>query len=335
MQIINNFYYKNKNLGIKSPKDNNKSHHMLGAFLSGTDLATLREEGSDRIHFVSLIIDTKGTYKAAITRVVVEEMQATGFIKYPTYNNKEVTGSPISYSYSRKKLEYFMLDVERPEIYNPFQELSDRINKVQAQKEASKAKSIVSSYGKSNYNGYNYYGQYGYKDWTKKEDKKEVPSNPISYQTNVGRGNTIAPIKTDYTPLQKELPFEDSEDTPPPYGVININPDIIQSVAAQLLTGDVNYCKLPNTSLNDLAISCENLYEKRFQNDIDDKLFNTWAEQFIDFLVYYTEDPELEMLDGDCMAALVAYDLVGVLNSLPNKGKFIESFMKMLDDYII
>lgn len=311
------------------------SHHVLGSFFSGTDLATLREEGSDRIHFVSLIIDTKGTYKAAITRVVVEEMQATGFIKYPTYNNKEVTGSPISYSYSRKKLEYFMLDVERPEIYNPFQELSDRINKVKAQKEASKAKSIASSYGKSNYNGYNYYGQYGYKDWTKKEDKKEIPSNPISYQTNVGRGNTIAPIKTDYTSLQKELPFEDSEDTLPPYGVININPDIIQSVAAQLLTGDVNYCKLPNTSLNDLAISCENLYEKRFQNDMDDKLFNTWAEQFIDFLVYYTEDPELEMLDSDCMAALVAYDLAEVLNSLPNKGKFIESFMKMLDDYII
>ena len=40
----------------------------MGAFFSGTDLETLRTEGEDTNCFVSLIVDTKGTYVAAITR---------------------------------------------------------------------------------------------------------------------------------------------------------------------------------------------------------------------------------------------------------------------------
>lgn len=290
------------------------SHHILGAFFSGTDLATLREEGTDRIHFVSLIIDTKGTYQAAITRVVVEEMQATGFIKYPTFNGQEVTGSPVTYSFNRKKLEYFMLDVERPAIENPFSEMAARIEEVKEQKaKAAKEKAATTPYG--NYGGgYNNYGQYG--NWGKKEDKPAVPTNP----------NYVPPV-------QNELPFEEPDvDVPPPYGHVKVDPEIINDLAAQLVTGDINYFKPTDTTLDELARAGEEMFEQRFE---DEKLFHAWAEQYVEFLVYYTEDPKLEMFDDEVLAALIAHDLAEVLSALTTKGKYINQFIEILNRYII
>lgn len=290
------------------------SHHILGAFFSGTDLATLREEGTDRIHFVSLIIDTKGTYQAAITRVVVEEMQATGFIKYPTFNGQEVTGSPVTYSFNRKKLEYFMLDVERPAIENPFSEMAARIEEVKEQKaKAAKEKAATTPYG--NYGGgYNNYGQYG--NWGKKEDKPAVPTNP----------NYVPPV-------QNELPFEEPDvDVPPPYGYVKVDPETINDLAAQLVTGDINYFKPTDTTLDELARAGEEMFEQRFE---DEKLFHAWAEQYVEFLVYYTEDPKLEMFDDEVLAALIAHDLAEVLSALTTKGKYINQFIEILNRYII
>lgn len=308
------------------------SHHILGAFFSGTDLATLKEEGTDRIHFVSLIIDTKGTYQAAITRVVVEEMQATGFIKYPTFNGQEVTGSPVTYSFNRKKLEYFMLDVERPAIENPFSEMAARIEEVKEQKaKAAKEKAATTPYG--NYGGgYNNYGQYG--NWGKKEDKPAVPTNGISYQTNVGRGNLAVPTNPNYVPpVQNELPFEEPDvDVPPPYGHVKVDPEIINDLAAQLVTGDINYFKPTDTTLDELARAGEEMFEQRFE---DEKLFHAWAEQYVEFLVYYTEDPKLEMFDDEVLAALIAHDLAEVLSALTTKGKYINQFIEILNRYII
>lgn len=290
------------------------SHHILGAFFSGTDLATLREEGTDRIHFVSLIIDTKGTYQAAITRVVVEEMQATGFIKYPTFNGQEVTGSPVTYSFNRKKLEYFMLDVERPAIENPFSEMAARIEEVKEQKaKAAKEKAATTPYG--NYGGgYNNYGQYG--NWGKKEDKPAVPTDP----------NYVPPV-------QNELPFEEPDvDVPPPYGHVKVDPETINDLAAQLVTGDINYFKPTDTTLDELARVGEEMFEQRFE---DEKLFYAWAEQYVEFLVYYTEDPKLEMFDNEVLAALIAHDLAEVLSALTTKGKYINQFIEILNRYII
>ena len=55
------------------------SHHSMSTFFSGVDTNTLLEEGIDRAHFVSLIVNNKGSYTAGITRRVTA-----------TYNIKEV-----------------------------------------------------------------------------------------------------------------------------------------------------------------------------------------------------------------------------------------------------
>lgn len=296
------------------------SHHTMGAFFSRTDLSTLREEGSDRIHFVSLIIDTKGTYKAAITRTVSEEMTATGYVKYPTYNGKESIGQPVSYSFTRKKLEYFMLDVERPVIANPFKELADRILEVQKQKEEAKKKAIP-AYGSS------WQGGSGYNGYTPK-------NTAFNYQTNVGRGTVIPENKPYVSSVQEELPFEQEtqEEVIPPYGEVKVDPTIIEEIARQLVTGDISYGVYENETLEELAKIGEESYAQRFE---DDSLFHAWAEGYVEFLVYYAEDPALEQYEDDVLAALVAYDLVEKLNKLTNRGKYINQFIEMTERYII
>ena len=50
------------------------SHHSMSTFFSNTDINTLKSEGKDRVHFVSLIVNNEGTYSAAITRKIkIEE----------------------------------------------------------------------------------------------------------------------------------------------------------------------------------------------------------------------------------------------------------------------
>lgn len=308
------------------------SHHNMGAFFSGTDTSTLREEGSDRVHFVSLIIDTKGTYQAAITRVVVEEMKATGFIKYPTFNNKEVVGNPITYSFNRKKIEYFMLEVTRPELENPFQELSDRIKEVQEQKvKAAKAATPItySTNKNESYTGYNnnYLDPY--------KSNNTVPTNGISYQTNVGRGNLSIPTNKNYEIPKNQLPFEEPDvdlDTPIPYGYVKVDPELIQELIAQLITGDVNYFMEEGVTLKSLIPTCESMFELRFP---DKKLFHAWAEQYVEFLVYYTEDPKLEMYEDEVVAALIANDMSEILRKFITENGYIKSFVEILDRYII
>lgn len=68
---------KNKNLRIKSLRDNITSHHMMKTTPSGTDIQTLREEGNERNCFVSLIVNNEGTYYAAITRKVQTKSEVT------------------------------------------------------------------------------------------------------------------------------------------------------------------------------------------------------------------------------------------------------------------
>lgn len=66
------------------------SHNRMKAFFSGEDTNTLIKEGSARNHFLSLIVNNKGEYVAAITRKVrVETSKAK--ITYKTFDNVEVS----------------------------------------------------------------------------------------------------------------------------------------------------------------------------------------------------------------------------------------------------
>lgn len=117
------------------------SHHDLGAFLSGTDLENLREQGNDVNCYVSLVVDTKGTYVAAVTRklktvtkVTTEKLSS----EYECFGDglvkDEEKQEPKSTVMESNIIEYYMLDVERHEVNNPLEWIDDRIEEIERSK---------------------------------------------------------------------------------------------------------------------------------------------------------------------------------------------------------
>ena len=304
------------------------SHHTMGAFFSGTDYATLREEGSDRTHFLSLIIDTKGTYQAAITRIVEEEMTATGSARFLTFNEQEAS-QPISYTFKRKRLEYFMLDVERPQLPNPYLELSQRIEEVQKQKAeaARKTKSAVTySGGYNNYGGYGAYGNYRDDDPYVWPSERKTPA-PV-YQATVGRGNVIPANKAAEVvpPVEKEKEVEE-EPASIDYSAYVIPEDVLMKAARELLSGSIT--ETLDGTLEEISEAMVEKYKTRFP---DIALFEAWIASHVEFIVYYTET--YLNVDDDTQAALLANALSNELAQLP-ANEYVLSMIGHLENYII
>ena len=87
------------------------SHNNMATFFSGTDLETLRVEGTDRNNFVSLIVNNAGTYTAAITRKV-KSRSIKEELSYEFFGSGEVQ-STEEYVDESVKIEYFNLKIEK------------------------------------------------------------------------------------------------------------------------------------------------------------------------------------------------------------------------------
>lgn len=135
---------KNKNLGIKSLRDNILSHHSMSTFFSGTDINTLREEGDERNCFVSLIVNNAGTYSAAITRKIQAKHEVTvrnqgtsyEFFGEGTIQVIDPNGEEVKQVVEKETIQYFMLDVEREEVANPLSWLDMRFKEIEERKKA-------------------------------------------------------------------------------------------------------------------------------------------------------------------------------------------------------
>lgn len=118
------------------------SHHHMGAFFSGTDTSTLRTEGNDTNCFVSLIVDTKGTYQAAVTRRIQEKktiVTKNYSSTYEFFGEGEKTANVLAGATENTEvenvyIEYFMLDVEIEHVDNPLAYLDTRFDEIQEAK---------------------------------------------------------------------------------------------------------------------------------------------------------------------------------------------------------
>ena len=112
------------------------------AFFSGTDTDTLQSEGNDTNCFVSLIVDTKGTYCAAITRKTTQKRKITvetTSVSYEFFGEGSVlTGSPSENTKETEEtvIEYFMLDVDIEPVDNPLAYLDARFDAIEAKKKS-------------------------------------------------------------------------------------------------------------------------------------------------------------------------------------------------------
>lgn len=117
------------------------SHHKLGAFLSGQDMKMVQQEGEDTNCFVSLVVDTKGTYVAIITRKVQTKSEVTIKSLGTSYEffgegSRDITkdGSETTKTVDKETIEYFDLEVERHEVANTLEYLDTRFDEITKKK---------------------------------------------------------------------------------------------------------------------------------------------------------------------------------------------------------
>lgn len=298
------------------------SHNNMSTFFSGTDTATLSSEGSDMAHFVSLIVNNEGKYTAAITRRYKCVQKVVEEFSYPSWNEETVTGED-KFDIEEEVLEWFNLNIVFENATDSFEaEMLERIKEIRKAKKATKP--VHTNYYQASGNSRGIYqgqvrtgtyvpfGQYE----TKKED--------FSFKTTVPTANLTT------EPKQTNLPFEDYEQNIP-YGKVHINEEIVDTLVKQIVTGSVI---IPNTAkidLNKWVSSMDTLYRERFGSI---KQFESFAASYIDFLINFTDDPELVHLDATEMAAIMAFEVTLKLKALP-KNPWLNCYLDMLDDYIL
>ena len=308
------------------------SHNNMATFLSGTDTATLKEEGMDRNHFVSLIVNNEGTYTAAITRKVKATKTITENFSYPTFEDEEVADTK-TYTVASEELEWFYLKIEVEKNEDSFQEeLKARLEEIKKTK-AEKAKQLPSKQPVYTDEYDNWEGGKLHQGTLFPEVDKKVTQ---SYTSQVGSSNKIDKKKDGELPfdinyIDNKIPDEI------PYGYIKFNKETIKSLVLQLLTGSII---IPNASKIDVkkwAQGMVPLYEKRFgKGEEGMKLFRAWADGYIEFLCWFTEDDALTDMgfEDDELAALCAHDIIEELTKLP-MNKYIKIYIDILEEYLI
>lgn len=308
------------------------SHNNMATFFSGTDTATLSAEGNDMAHFVSLIVNNAGKYTAGVTRKYKCVQTVSEKYTYPTWNG-EVREGVDTFDIEEEKLEWFNLDIVFENATDDFEtEMMERIKEI---KEAKK-KVVTPMYGGGNY------PQYGYNSYKKDTTPtKEVGSTfPMDedkyygekrgwYDPQKDKQDKQLPAK------QGELPFEQPEEgnVEIPYGVVTVDPDIVQSIVRQLVTSSIIISNESAVDVKKWANSMESLYRRRFGSV---KEFEYFASNYVDYLINYTYDGDvMAVIDNDdsVMAALLAYDVREELKKLP-KNPWLSVYIKLMDDYI-
>lgn len=289
----------------------------------------------DRNHFVSLIVNNEGTYTAGITRKITSTKTITEEFNYPTFEDGVVSDSK-TYEVVGEELEWFNLKIEFESNISSFQiELKQRLEEIKKDKadKAAKAAKIAKTPNITN----------GIPAWG---------VNTVKSQFGKSKNKVVQSINTTTTPAnfagiakENELPFdygyidntEECCNSILPYGQFSFDEQVIKSLVLQLVTGSII---IPNESKLDIhkwIVGMPALFEKRFgKGDEGFRLFRAWADSYVEFLCWYTDDDELLALGytDDDLAALCAYDIIKELEKYPS-NIYIELYIKILNGYLL
>jgi hypothetical protein len=306
------------------------SHNNMATFFSGTDTATLSAEGNDMAHFVSLIVNNAGKYTAGVTRKYKCVQTVSEKYTYPTWNG-EVREGVETFDIEEEKLEWFNLDIVFEDATDDFEtEMMERIKEIKE----SKKKVVTPMYGGRNYPQY---GNYGKAITPTKEVGSTFPMDEDKYYGEKRGWYDPQKDKQDKQlhAKQGELPFDqpEEENVEIPYGVVTVDPDIVQSIVRQLVTSSIIISNESAVDVKKWANSMESLYRRRFGSV---KEFEYFASNYVDYLINYTYDGDVMAVinnDDSVMAALLAYDVREELKKLP-KNPWLSVYIKLMDDYI-
>ena len=268
-------------------------------FFSGTDTATLREEGNDRNHFVSLIVNNAGTYTAAITRKLSIKKNVTSTYTYKSFDDIEKEGT-YTFETEEEIIAYNFLDiVKEGTIVEPFQEIDQRLKAI---KENKTKKSYITS---------NAMDRWYSSDWSPTYDRsksaynsiqpslfdKKVPSFSTNKQvTDIDESNIIIPDST------------------------------VRSIALQLITGSIAIADASRIDPNKWANQMTKLFDNRFNNDMP--TFKLWTEVFVEFVVANFIPERYALYEEEYISEL-SERVYNILDKLPS-NKYIKAIQDTL-----
>lgn len=277
----------------------------MAAFFSGTDTSTLQKEGNDTNCFVSLIVNTEGTYCAAITRKVTLKREITVVDKGSSYEffgegtHALSTGMECTKEVNSEEIQYFMLDVERHEVHNPMAFLDERFEEIQAKKEASKKVILVQEDNEIKNNS-------DFLPWYHKMKNANI-EEPYLFDGDTMKEMTCAGY--DWTPDKK----------------------LIHQMVCKMITGSL----ILNTEKFDLkqwiTRHMNNAYEKIFA---DKTQFTEWLEFIVPFFVFHFYDENTPMdIEDDDYFILVAQSMAEELEPYDNDNyPYIKQYINELNN---
>lgn len=324
------------------------SHHTMGAFFSGQDVKTLQVEGSDTNCFVSLIVDTRGTYEAAITRKIQTKHEVTVKnlgVSYPFFGEGDVTvekgqQQEVTKIVDKEAIEYFMLDVEREVVDNPLSWLDKRFEEIETKKNAEKAKSYSTTFYTANddipasytpITNYSYYGSSYVKP--KEEPKAKVPERRYPTESKTAWYPETTKYKQpslfdDKTLKELEVPADDST-------VWQWYPktELIDQMVCRILTCSLLANSEHFNAKEWVKNKMVDRYNEVFETDCE---FDEWAEFIIEFCV--ETYPVEKGMDLDVAYSRIAYALIEefeeLTSGLPKTNPYIESYCDVLNRYV-
>lgn len=296
------------------------SHNNMSTFFSGTDTATLKEEGRDRNNFVSLIVNNAGSYTAAITRRA-KSKQVKESVSYEFFGDGEKQDTK-EYVSDADEIEWFYLKIEKEGENYSFPDMAARLEEIKQAKaeRAEKAKKAQTPVYQGGYkpviaNSYN---------------TKAGPANFV--KNEVDKPKVVQPTLFDDT---DDLPFDDNYNLP--YGQVTFDKVTLKSLVLQLITGSIIISNDSKIDISKWAKSMPTLYEKRFgKGEEGMKNFKMWADTYTEYLTWYVTDEELEELGYDKIeiCAICAHDMIEELTKLP-ENDYIKGYIDALQKYLI
>ena len=293
------------------------SHNNMSTFFSGTDTATLKEEGRDRNNFVSLIVNNAGSYTAAITRRI-KSKQVMESVSYEFFGDGEKQDTK-KYVSDADEIEWFYLKIEKEGENYSFPDMAARLEEIKQAKAEKAKKSQIPVYP-SSYNPViaNSYGT------------KAGPANLVKKE--VDKPKIVQPTLFDSA---GDLPFEEGYQIP--YGQVTFDKVTLKSLVLQLITGSIIISNDSKIDITKWAKSMPTLYEKRFgKGEEGMENFKMWADTYAEYLAWYATDEKLEGLgfDETEICAICAHDMIEELTKLP-KNDYIKGYIDALQKYLI
>jgi proteasome lid subunit RPN8/RPN11 len=286
------------------------SHNQMATFFSGTDLNTLKQEGKDRNHFVSLIVNNAGTYTAAITRRITVERTIVSTFTYKSFADQEKKGGNNEVK-KEEVIQYNFLEITKETTEDSFPEVDDRLDAIKKLKEEKKkAEELYKASFKPSSSM-----PFTAPDW------RTIPS--------LNKGNQKSLFDDYYCdsefmesnpPKQYKAPRELSPDEVE--AEIKFDPTLIKTLTLQLLTSSIALADTSRINPEDWCKSMEALFNKRFNGD--EFRYNYWMENLVEFVL--TDSLPEEYADvclEDEWTESLAIELYDNIDKLPT-NKYIE-----------